>query len=418
MSLPMLSWTREDDAAIAALGSAMIADLNGGIKPVELLASGQCQPRRDIEQALTAQAVEMMMRLGMIQGEGDQLIPLFQAQMIGPHLVYSDLRRSMRAVRRTKDRDLYVDPMWEGPAIANLLVREEAANGLDMGCGCGIIALAMSSYCRQVTALDVNPRALMLTRFNVALNGIRNVDAVESNLFSAVPGASYDRIVFNAPVGMELMPRNALESGEQILFRFFRELNTHLRPHGVVQMNLCVKDWSKATFFDNLEEWLSPMANEYQALFLELWCVDRGVKFEVRKWLAPFVVPHAHGRLRRIRRGLLFLRRDGTQRRVQFATKYDQWARVLGAEFGDGLVRWAMSASSEIRPPGPEADFVAHLEAANRPLGLSVARGFYEQLLGNVPSAEARGSEISGRVEPGGRSIPSFSNARSRLNED
>ena len=50
-----------------------------------------------------------------------------------------------------------------------------------------------------VTATDINPRALGLTRINAALNGISNVDTLEGSYFEPVAGKAFDLMVANLP---------------------------------------------------------------------------------------------------------------------------------------------------------------------------------------------------------------------------
>ncbi|WP_082143968.1 methyltransferase [Nitratireductor soli] len=379
MSLPMLQWSAKDSQPAAELGKAIKTILAAQSQSaVAKLVEGNTQPRMPIEVALSSSILESMERFSLVVREGDDLVPRFQGRMIGPHLIFSDLRQSMRVVRASKDRDNYVDPLWEGPVMSNLLIRGATGDGLDMGCGCGIIALSMSSYCRRVVALDINPRALMLARFNVALNGITNVEVLESDLFSAVQDAVFDRIVFNAPVGMELLPRNALESGEQILVRFFRELSAHLNTAGVVQMNLCVKDWSKASFLQNLRVWLGGNASEYQGLFLELWRVEGGLKFHIRRLLAPFILDGNRGKLLAIRRGQLFLKRNNRPQFREFATRYSEWVPRMGPEFGEHFICWAMNTGEvpASQFAHPSAGVLAQFDEEKQSLASTLFKAF------------------------------------------
>lgn len=380
MALPSITWVPLDRVAIARLGRVMKTALADERSALKSLLHGNPQPQPAIDRELDPTAVGDLLRFGIIEQSGELLRSRFQAQLIGSHLVFSDLRQSMRAVRKTNERDTYVDPMWEGPTLSNLLVREPAESGLDMGCGCGVIALAMSTYCRRVVALDLNPRALMLASFNMALNGVDNVEVLESDLFSAVEGATFDRIVFNAPVGMELIPRNALESGEQILIRFFSSLSKHLKRGGMLQMNVCVKDWSKASLAMNLRAWLGGDHEDFQSLFIELWRVESGIKFNVRRWLAPFVLPRWYGRLLRIRRGLLIVERNGVPTHAETASTYDKWATSLGPSFGSSLIQSLMGADPGKEHGEPVATVLNHLGADNRTFGGSVTAAIFGKL--------------------------------------
>ncbi len=69
---------------------------------------------------------------------------------------------------------------------------------LDMGTGAGPIAVAAASAGAQVTACDINPRAVALARENSALNGL-NSEIVESDLFAELSDRQFDLICFNLP---------------------------------------------------------------------------------------------------------------------------------------------------------------------------------------------------------------------------
>ncbi|WP_263144977.1 class I SAM-dependent methyltransferase [Pseudomonas sp. RIT-PI-AD] len=70
----------------------------------------------------------------------------------------------------------------------------------DIGCGAGPGALRVARACPQaeVLALDINPRALALTRVNAALAGAERLSARHSDLLKDVEG-DFDLIVSNPP---------------------------------------------------------------------------------------------------------------------------------------------------------------------------------------------------------------------------
>lgn len=70
----------------------------------------------------------------------------------------------------------------------------------DIGCGAGpgAILLARALPDASVLAVDINDRALDLTRANALYNGTANVEAVHSDLLDAVDG-TFDLVVANPP---------------------------------------------------------------------------------------------------------------------------------------------------------------------------------------------------------------------------
>jgi release factor glutamine methyltransferase len=69
---------------------------------------------------------------------------------------------------------------------------------LDMGSGSGAIGVVAASEGAIVTACDINPRAVDLTRENLSRNDL-HAEVVQSDLFSALGGRVFDLICFNLP---------------------------------------------------------------------------------------------------------------------------------------------------------------------------------------------------------------------------
>jgi len=72
---------------------------------------------------------------------------------------------------------------------------------LDMGTGCGILAVLAAEKAGKVVAVDINPYAVACARKNAELNGVAaKVEARVGNLFEAVEAdEKFDLIIFNAP---------------------------------------------------------------------------------------------------------------------------------------------------------------------------------------------------------------------------
>lgn len=89
------------------------------------------------------------------------------------------------------------------------------ARVLDVGCGYGPIGLTAAMLADQgrVTMIDVNERAVDLARRNAERNGIKNVEVLVSDVYSAVQGEKYDVILTNPPI----------RAGKEIVHRIFTE---------------------------------------------------------------------------------------------------------------------------------------------------------------------------------------------------
>jgi release factor glutamine methyltransferase len=128
----------------------------------------------------------------------------------------------------------------------------EQSRVLDMCAGSGILAIvAAQSGAGRVTAVDISRRAVLATRLNARLNGVR-VRIVRGDLFAAVPGERFDVIVSNPPYlvsASDRLPRlganrawDAGRSGRAFLDRICDRAQNHLNPGGVllvVHSSLC-----------------------------------------------------------------------------------------------------------------------------------------------------------------------------------
>lgn len=146
-----------------------------------------------------------------------------------------------------------------GTRVLLRAVPEPPAAGdlLDLGCGWGPVALTMATLAprAQVWAVDVNPRALELTRRNARALGLPGVRAVTPD---EVPGdVRFAAIWSNPPIRIGKAPLHDL------LLRWLPRLADNAAAHLVVQRNLGA---------DSLQRWL---AEELPAASTGALSVDR-----------------------------------------------------------------------------------------------------------------------------------------------
>jgi len=113
---------------------------------------------------------------------------------------------------------------------------------LDLGCGYGPIALALARRAPDATvwAVDVNERALDLTRENAAANELSNVEV-------CVPAAVPDELRFDA-----IVSNPPIRIGKQALHALLGDWLDRLAPHG--RAWLVVKKHLRS---DSLARWLN-----------------------------------------------------------------------------------------------------------------------------------------------------------------
>lgn len=116
--------------------------------------------------------------------------------------------------------------------------RYYSAHTLDLCTGSGIQAMTASRYSNQVTAIDINPRAIRFSRFNIQLNGITNIRTLRGNLYGPVSKQKFDTILANPPFvpspEQTLSFRDGGKNGERILAQIIKEAPLHLTDSGKV----------------------------------------------------------------------------------------------------------------------------------------------------------------------------------------
>ena len=120
--------------------------------------------------------------------------------------------------------------------------RPESRRLLDLGCGYGVLAVALASASphAQVDAVDVNERALALTASNAARHGV--ADQVRTMLPDAAdPEARYDEIWSNPPIRI----------GKDALHELLTTWLGRLAPGGVARLVV-----GRNLGADSLQRWL------------------------------------------------------------------------------------------------------------------------------------------------------------------
>ncbi len=141
--------------------------------------------------------------------------------------------------------------------LANLLVERRARTALDIGTGCGVLALLLARHSESVVAADTNPRALNFTAFNARLNGLGHVECRLGSLFEPVAGRRFDLIACNPPYVISpesrYIFRDGGRRGDALCAEIAGRLGAHLEEGGFASM-LC--NWGLAA---GEEDWSAPL---------------------------------------------------------------------------------------------------------------------------------------------------------------
>ncbi|SFF37023.1 16S rRNA (guanine1207-N2)-methyltransferase [Paenibacillus algorifonticola] len=110
--------------------------------------------------------------------------------------------------------------------LLNALELKGERSVLDVGCGYGPIGLTIARLAPEshVTMIDVNERAVELSKENAHNNGIKNITVYQSDVYEAVRQSTFDMIVTNPPI----------RAGKEIVHRIFEEGYELLAPGGTM----------------------------------------------------------------------------------------------------------------------------------------------------------------------------------------
>lgn len=146
--------------------------------------------------AVHPMAIEDWAGAGLLALGGGEAAPLVKVAPYRDLLLASDISGLVRA---GAPEDLVIGVGKSSALVAHTMIRRPARRTLDLGSGCGVLALVASRYSDRVHATDKNPRATGFAAFNARLNSAANVECATGDLFEPVADQRFDLIVCNPP---------------------------------------------------------------------------------------------------------------------------------------------------------------------------------------------------------------------------
>ena len=142
-------------------------------------------------------------------------------------------------------------------------MRDPVDRALDLGCGCGILALFVARHAKRVVATDISEHAIRFTQINAGLNGFDNIECRLGSVFEPVAGETFDLIVSNPPFVIGPGDQFEYRDNQLLLDEFcrvlVREAPQHMNDNGILQM-LC--EWveiANETWRRRVEAWVSSL---------------------------------------------------------------------------------------------------------------------------------------------------------------
>ena len=163
---------------------------------VRLFHFGETLAWQEVSALLPAAMLEAMIDCRMLGREGETVGAECMLAHFGELLLASD---SVQKIEGEHLANLVLSVSTSMTTLARALITRENSAALDLGTGCGALALLLARSSRKVCATDINPRALAFTKFNAALNGATNVSTRCGDRFEPVLNEGFDRIVSNPP---------------------------------------------------------------------------------------------------------------------------------------------------------------------------------------------------------------------------
>ena len=258
---------------------------------VRLFLVGVPVERRTAEVALAPLGLEAAERGGLVADDGTSIRGLVRLRPYEAQgrqfLVASDAPAIGSAAGHAALAPDHVIGVGASSAmLAKMTVRGEVGRTLDVGTGSGVQALHASLHSVEVTATDVNPRALRFARFSFELSGVANIRTQQADLFSSLSGQSFGLIVSNPPYVVSPESRFVFRDGgleaDGICRRFVREAPAHLEEGGFCQL---LANWvhpAGGSWKDRLADW-------FEGTECDAWVIQRSAE-DVEEYAVGWVL--------------------------------------------------------------------------------------------------------------------------------
>ena len=246
--------------------------------------------------------------------------------------------------------------------LAGAVHRRPVDTALDVGAGCGIQTLHLLAHSRHVTAMDLAPRCLEFTRFNLLLNadvlGLdrehpeERVELLVGDMLEPVAGRRFDLVASNPPFVITprtdpdapvMVYRDGGREGDRLVAEFIAAVTAHLTPGGTAHLlanwetpaaattstadddGPAASDWAarpRSWVAPGMQAWIVQRDLQDAAGYAETWLQDSSLELDpsayeaaYRGYLADFAARGVAG----VGFGHVWLRRpveDGSQGRA------------------------------------------------------------------------------------------------------
>jgi SAM-dependent methyltransferase len=315
---------------------------------IRLFICGKIEPIGPVEAALP---VRPLLEAGILVGGDDGIRAGVDLEPYGDSWwVVSDLSAGARVGPLPADHVLGVG--GASTTLAQATVRSTVDSALDLGTGCGVQALHLSTHARSVTATDLSDRALRFAATTAALSGV-DIELLAGDLAGPVAGRRFDLVVSNPPfvVGPGVAThtyRDSGRAGDALGAELAATAATLLAEGGICQylanwLHITGEDWTQRVAGwvagTGLDAWVIQREVSDPVSYVDLWLSDAGERSDAVRaaaWLDWFDANKVEG----VGLGLVTLRRGGHDDPVVRVEELRQAVeQPLGARVSDWLAR-------------------------------------------------------------------------------
>jgi len=325
---------------------------------VRLFMAGVPVPRKAADAALAPDTAEQWADWGLLTLDSVDATAHATVQLAchGDLVVATDWGPTTPSVGTAPDHVMGLSPSTL--TLARMTVRQPSRATLDLGTGCGLQALLAAPHSERVIAVELNPRAVAMARFNAALNNLDNVECRQQDMLQALGDGStevFDSIVSNPPFVVGPRTPHLFMSSPQDPAELCRDL-ARSAPRRLATGGWCqfLANWAPPhgrDWREHLAEWFAGVdcdawvirrerqpVDEYAALWIE---TDRDDAHEYARRFDEWMRWYDERGIDAVDYGLVTMRKraDATPGRLRLDDMRSPWDTATGDDIAAAFAR-------------------------------------------------------------------------------
>jgi methylase of polypeptide subunit release factors len=319
---------------------------------VRVFIAGQTESAGHIEAALAPLPLAAAVEAGLVEPYGDGLhagldLDVHTGRTGTDWWVLSDLDTDARPGPLRTDHVLGIGNA--ATTLADATVRAPVGSALDLGTGCGVQALQLSTHAGAVTATDLSDRALRFAATTAALNGLR-WELLAGDMLVPVAGRRFDLVVSNppfvvGPAATRYTYRDSGRAGDALCTELAAAAPVLLNEGGTLQflanwLHVSGEDWHERVAGwvadSGCDAWIVQREISDPVEYVNLWLRDAAEPFDPARapaWLDWFDA----NKVEAVGFGVVTIRRSG---REQAVVRVEELRQRVEPPLGRRIEQW------------------------------------------------------------------------------